>query len=95
MTVLARARRFVNEQLAFLAVVVILAGAFAYLVLEPRHWGRCSGLIAVAVLLAAVLRAGLPSERAGLLAVRSRVGDTLCYLVLGGVVLGLDIRLHG
>ncbi len=95
MTVLARTRRWITEQFAFLAVFVILAAAFLYLVIEPRHWGRCSGLIAVALLLAGVLRGCLPTERAGLLSVRSRVGDTVCYLVLGGMVLALDIRLHG
>jgi hypothetical protein len=95
MTVLDRTLRWITEQLAFLAVFLLLAAAFVYLVIEPRHWGRCSGLIAVAVLLAGVLRGALSSDRAGLLAVRTRVGDTVCYLVLGGVVLGLDIRLHG
>jgi hypothetical protein len=53
-----------------------------------------SGVVAVAVLLAGLLRAVLPTPRAGLLAVRGRWVDTVLYLVLGGLILGLDIRLH-
>jgi hypothetical protein len=49
----------------------------------------------VAVLLAGLLRAALPTSRIGLLAVRSRWADSVSYLVLGGVILAVDIRLHG
>jgi phosphatidylglycerol lysyltransferase len=47
-----------------------------------------------AFLLAAVLRAVLPARRAGLLAVRARWLDVLVYAVMGGVILGVAIRLH-
>ncbi|MBN9618443.1 MAG: DUF3017 domain-containing protein, partial [Actinobacteria bacterium] len=40
-------------------------------------------------------RAGLPTTRVGMLAVRSRPLDALAYLVLGGLILAVDIRLHG
>jgi hypothetical protein len=36
----------------------------------------------------------LPSGRAGLLAVRGRWWDVLCYAVLGGLILIMDIRLR-
>jgi hypothetical protein len=36
----------------------------------------------------------VPEARVGLLAVRSRWVDVVVYLALGGVILGLDIRLH-
>jgi hypothetical protein len=92
--VLGRALRWIVAQLAFLAVVVVLASAFGYLLLEPHRTARVSGLFAAAMLLAGLVRAVLPESRVGLLAVRSRWVDTVLYLALGGVILGLDIRLH-
>ncbi|HET8582937.1 MAG TPA: DUF3017 domain-containing protein [Jatrophihabitans sp.] len=92
--VLGRMWRWVAEQAAFAAVLGVLVAAFVYLIIEPGRWGRSSGVVGVAVLLGGVLRALLPSGRVGLLAVRSRLIDSVLYLVLGGVILGLDIRLH-
>jgi len=92
--VLARALRWIVEQVAFLAVVVVLGAAFVFLIIEPGRWGRTSGVIAVAVLLAGALRAVLPATRVGMLTVRSRWVDTACYLALGGVILAIDLRLH-
>ena len=81
-------------QVAFLTVLAVMLVAFVYLIVAPGRWGRGSGIVAVAVLLAGVLRAVLPTPRVGLLAVRARWVDTVLYLVLGGLILGLDIRLH-
>jgi hypothetical protein len=92
--VLSRALRWITEQLAFLLVLAVLAAAFGYLLVEPGRWGRTSGVVAAAVLLAGVLRAVLPLARVGMLAVRSRWLDSACYLVLGGVILAVDLRLH-
>jgi Protein of unknown function (DUF3017) len=92
--VLNRTRQWIAEQFAFLAVVLVLAGAFVYLILEPGRWGRTSGVVAVAVLVAGLLRALLPASRVGMLAVRSRWFDAACYLALGGVILAVDLRLH-
>ena len=92
---LRRALRWIEDQLAFLVVLVILAAAFVYLILEPGRWGRGSGVVAVAVLLAAALRVTLSTHRAGMLAVRARWLDSVAYLALGGVILVVDIRLHG
>jgi hypothetical protein len=93
--VLNRARQWILDQLPFLAVLALLVVAFLYLIVEPGHWRRGSGVVAVAMLVAAVLRGVLPGHRAGLLAVRARWLDVLAYVVLGGVILGVDIRLHG
>jgi DUF3017 family protein len=93
--VLRRVLRWTGEQLPFLAVLVVLAAAFGYLIVEPGRWGRGSGAISVAVIFAGALRAVLPTDRVGMLAARSRWLDTLSYLVLGGVILAVDIRLHG
>ena len=92
---LGRARRWVATQLAFVVVLVVLAAAFGYLLVEPHRTARVVGLFAVALLLAGLLRAVLPTSRAGLLAVRGRPVDVAIYLVLGGVLLALDLRLHG
>jgi hypothetical protein len=91
---LGRALRWIAEQAAFLAVLLVIAAAFGYLIANPGRWGRVSGLLAAAVLLAGGLRATLPTHRAGLLAVRGRWLDTACLLALGGLILAVDIRLH-
>ncbi len=95
MTVLGRAWLWVREQVAFLLVLVVLLGALAYLLVEPGRWGRATVGAASALLLGGLVRLVLPSARAGLLAVRGRMFDTVCYLVLGGVLLAVEIRLHG
>jgi hypothetical protein len=94
LSVLSRAKQWVVEQLAFLGVLVVLAAAFGYLLVAPGHWRRGSGVVAVAMLLAAVLRAVLPPARVGLLVVRARWIDVLAYAAMGGVILGVAIRLH-
>jgi hypothetical protein len=89
-----RAMRWISEQAAFLTVLAVLAAAFLYLIVQPGRWGRGSGVVAVSVMLAGLFRATLPTSRAGMLVVRSRVVDTVAYLVLGAVILSVDIRLH-
>jgi hypothetical protein len=93
--VLGRVRRWIVEQLPFLVVLVVLTIAFGYLLIDPGRWSRVTGLVAVAVLLAGVARLVFPTDRVGMLAVRGRVLDTLCFLVVGGLILAVDIRLHG
>jgi hypothetical protein len=85
---------WVRDQAFFLVVLIGLAAAFGYLVVQPGRWGRTTGMIAVVVLLAGVFRLALPTRRVGALAVRSRTVDTVACLVLGGVLLALDLRLH-
>jgi hypothetical protein len=92
--VLKTTLRWVVDQLAFLAVLLVLAAAFCYLIVEPGRWGRGSGVISVGMLLAALLRTVLPVGRVGLLAVRSRWLDAAFYLAVGGLILAVDVRLH-
>jgi hypothetical protein len=92
--VLNRALRWITEQIAFLSVLLVLAAAFVYLLVEGGRWGSTAGIVAAGVLLAAVLRAVLPLGRVGMLAVRSRWFDAACYMALGGVILAIDLRLH-
>jgi DUF3017 family protein len=92
--VLGRALRWTGAQLAFLLVLAVLASAFAYLLAAPHRTGRVTGLFAAAMLLAGLERAVLPTARVGLLAVRARWVDVVLYLLIGGVILVLDLRLH-
>ena len=90
---LGRAARWTVEQAAFLTVLLGLAAAFVFLLAESGRWRASTGAMAVVLLYAGGLRLVLPTSRAGLLAVRGRVVDTISCLLLGGVILAVDIRL--
>jgi hypothetical protein len=87
-------RRRARAQAPFLTVLLVVVAVFAYLALQPTHWRSGTAVFACAMLLAGLLRLVLPSGRAGLLAVRGRWWDVLCYAVLGGLILIMDIRLR-
>ncbi len=91
---LGRALRWIVAQLAFLAVLAVLVVALGYLLVEPHRTARVTGIVAAAMLLAGLFRAVLPTTTVGLLAVRVRWVDVVLYLTLGGLILGLDLRLH-
>ena len=90
----SRAALWAREQAPFLLVVAAVGFAVLYLLVQPGHWVRGTLVIAGAVLVGGVLRLVLPASRAGLLAVRGRVVDTVVYLVLGVLILTVDLRLH-
>src|SRR5437588_11985304 len=92
--VLGAMRGWICEQLAFLSVLLVLAAAFCFLIVDPGRSGRGTGVVAAALLLAAVLRGVLPPARAGWLVVRSRWVDVVLYLAMGGAILAVDIQLH-
>jgi hypothetical protein len=48
-----------------------------------QHWRRGAVLLGVALLVAAVLRMTVPAERVGLLAIRGKAVDVLCYSGFG------------
>ena len=79
---------------AFWLVVALMAAAVGYLVVFPQHWRRGVGAMSLAMLVAGVLRLVLPADMVGMLHVRGRWQDALCFLALGGVILGAAIRLH-
>jgi Na+-transporting NADH:ubiquinone oxidoreductase subunit NqrB len=75
---MTRPQRLLNE----VPVVVVLAVGAAGLVLTGQgYWRRGLLVVAASLLLAALLRLALPTRRAGLLAVRSKLVDVL---TLGG-----------
>lgn len=71
-------------------LLLVLAVVTAGLVLVVLHqWRLGSAVVGLALSLAAALRLVLPTERAGLLAVRSRPVDAAVLVVLGFLVVGL------
>ena len=77
---------------------MVLAGiGLAYVAVAPRHWLRGVLLMALAMAVASLLRVLLPASKAGLLAVRSRVVDSVWYAGVAAamLVLGLWLRASG
>lgn len=87
-------RRRGRAQAPFLTVLGIVVAVFIYLSIWPGHWRRGTAMIAVALLLAAVLRFTLPPQHVGLLAIRGRRWDSLCYAALGALIFIVDLRLR-
>ena len=76
-------------------VVVLALGAtgIAYAGVVPQHWLRGVVLLAGACGLAGLFRLLLPARQAGLLAVRSRAFDVLCYCGIGIAIVVLGLAL--
>jgi Protein of unknown function (DUF3017) len=87
-------RRRGRAQAPFLAVLAIVVAVFIYLSIWPGHWRRGTAMLSVALLLAAGLRFTLPRQHVGLLAIRGRRWDTLCYAALGALIFIVDVRLR-
>jgi hypothetical protein len=81
MSALARSRAAVVRQWPLLLVLAV-AGT-AMVVVANNHFKRGTVLFALAICLAAFLRAVLPERMVGLLAVRTRVIDVLTIGALG------------
>jgi Protein of unknown function (DUF3017) len=92
--VLRRGLQWLRAEAPFVVVVALVVAAGLYLHHAPGHWRRVSGIIAAALLLAGVLRLVLPPGQIGLLNVRGRMRDTVTYLLIGGLILGVAIHLH-
>jgi len=67
--------------------MVALIVALGMLRVLTQHWRQGAVLIGGALLVAAVFRAVIPDDRIGLLAVRSRPVDVLCYSVLATLMI--------
>lgn len=67
--------------LPFALVIGVVAVGFVRIAMY--HWREGAVLVAVAMLLAAALRVLLSDERAGLLVIRGRSVDALCYAGIG------------
>ncbi|GAA2888006.1 hypothetical protein GCM10010472_52980 [Pseudonocardia halophobica] len=76
---------------ALLLVLLIALGGMVQVLTE--HWRQGSALLGGSLLVAALLRGVLPPARAGLLAIRGRVVDVVCYTVFGIAVLLLALTI--
>lgn len=79
-------RRLSNLPLV-LTTLLVAVGILTAAVLD--HWRVGSGIVGVALCLAAVLRLTLPQKQAGLLVARSRTVDAAVLLGLGLAVVAL------
>ncbi|WP_420852701.1 DUF3017 domain-containing protein [Saccharomonospora piscinae] len=86
-------RDAVLTHLAFTAVLALVA--FGVLRIAMYHWREGAVLIGGALLVAAVLRAALPHNRTGLLAIRTRTVDVLSYAGLGLLILFVALTITG
>jgi len=79
-----------------LPIVLVLAlgtTGIGYSAVVPRHWLRGVLLLAAACGLAGMSRLLLPVRQAGLLAVRGRAADVVCYLGLAVAITALGLAL--
>jgi hypothetical protein len=93
MTSPRRGRDAVLGQLPFLLVMAIVA--IAALRIGMYHWRQGAALVGGALLVAALLRAVLPDDRAGLLAIRGRPVDVLSYAGLAVLILFVAFTITG
>ncbi|MGI8881107.1 MAG: DUF3017 domain-containing protein [Jatrophihabitans sp.] len=77
----------------FVLVILISAAGIGYSAIRPEHWLRGVGCVGLAMMVAAGFRLLLTDRQSGLLAIRRRPFDVVCYLLLGGAILGVGILL--
>jgi hypothetical protein len=82
-----RRLRWVLVQLPFLAVMTVVVVAAVFLIFD--RWRRGAFVFGSAALLAALLRAMLPTSRVGLLEVRGRFADVVATTLAGVAILWL------
>ncbi|MBA3906954.1 MAG: DUF3017 domain-containing protein [Pseudonocardiales bacterium] len=75
------------------AAMVGLIAVIGLGLVVTQHWRRGAVLLGAALLVAALLRLCVPAERAGLLAIRSKAIDVLCYSGFGVVMVVLAIQI--
>ena len=86
--------RIVNlHNLPVLIVLACAVGGLAFAAVVPEHWLRGVLFMAGGLVLAGLFRLALPARQAGILAVRGRTVDVLCYVGAGAAlwVVGLLI----
>ena len=81
------------RNLPMVLVLAVGATGIAYSAAVPRHWLRGVLLLAAACAIAALCRLLLPARQAGLLAVRGRLVDVLCYGGLAAAIIGFGLAL--
>lgn len=82
-----RVRRYI-VQIPFVLVILGLLVAMGLVIFD--YWRRGAFVFGAAMLSGALMRALLPSQRAGLLQVRGRFFDVVAMAALGGILLWLS-----
>lgn len=72
-------------------IVMVLAAAGVLYASLFSHWLRGVGMVGVAMLVAALFRLVLTDRQAGLLAVRHRPFDVICYGMFGAGIIIVGI----
>jgi hypothetical protein len=88
-----RALRAAQRDIPFLVILAVLVVGFVFVRVQPEHWLRGILLIGGDLVAAGLLRLVLPRRRAGILVVRSRAFDTICYVGLGVLVITFGVLL--
>ncbi|WP_433289720.1 DUF3017 domain-containing protein [Pseudonocardia sp. CA-142604] len=73
--------------------LVLVIAALGMMRVLTQHWREGAVLLGGALIVAAVLRVLLPVDRVGLLAIRSRPVDVLCYSAFGVVISVLAVTI--
>jgi hypothetical protein len=81
------------RNLPLVLVLALAATGIGYAAAVPPHWLRGVLVLAGAMAIAGLLRLLLPARQAGLLAVRSRAFDVLCYCGVGVAIVVLGLAL--
>ena len=89
----ARLRTLDLRNLPIVVVLAVGATGIGYAAVVQHHWLRGVVLLAGACLLAGLFRLLLPARQAGLLAVRGRLVDVVCYTGLGIAIIVLGLAL--
>ncbi|ETA66300.1 DUF3017 domain-containing protein [Haloechinothrix halophila] len=86
-----RASEHLLAHLPFGLVLAIVASGFVRI--AQYHWREGTVLIAGALFVAAVLRAVLMPEKAGLLVIRGRAIDVLAYTAFSALILFVSLTI--
>jgi hypothetical protein len=81
------------RNLPIVLVLALGATGIVYSAAVPRHWLRGVLLLAVACAIAGLCRLLLPVRQAGLLVVRGRATDVVCYVGLAVAIIALGLAL--
>lgn len=76
-------------------ILVLAVTAVGLIRIAMYHWREGTVLLGVALLIAGLLRALLPGDRVGLVAIRSRPVDVLVYGGLGVMMIAVALTITG
>ena len=81
------------KEVPFLIILFVEVAAICYVLAAPEHWLRAVGVITGGLVLAGLFRLMLTDEQAGMLRVRRRSFDVLCYWAFAGLAMMFALAL--